>query len=169
MRSVVVYESKYGNTAEIAAAIAEGLRVHGEAEALTVAAARTANLDDVDLLVVGTPTHAWGLPRTRTWAADDRSVTPVGMLVRAWLEQVPDGRDRAAAAFATRLGKPRLVTGSADGGIARRLRRRHWRPVARESFCVHGSDGPLVAGEPARARAWGETVGCIVEPAGATC
>jgi DNA-binding NarL/FixJ family response regulator len=62
MRSLVVYESFYGNTEMIAQAIAAGLARHGEARSVGIGAVEGSSLSDVDVLVVGAPTHAWGLP-----------------------------------------------------------------------------------------------------------
>ena len=63
------------------------------------------------------------------------------------------------AAFDTRIDKPKIVTGSAAKGIARRLRRHGYQQVIDpESFLVAGTDGPLLIGEPERARQWGEQV-----------
>jgi flavodoxin len=67
----VVYESTNGNTRKIAETIAEGLK---PAE-VAVAAMGHADADLIvraDLLVVGGPTHTFGMsrPQTRTAAAD---------------------------------------------------------------------------------------------------
>lgn len=64
MRTVVVYESVYGNTREIAEAIAEGVHRADPAaavECLPVAEADTAATRAADLLVVGGPTHMRGM------------------------------------------------------------------------------------------------------------
>jgi hypothetical protein len=109
MRSMVVYKSFYGNTESIAPAAAKGLARHGEAQAIKVGAVEDSMLSDVDLLVIGTPTQAWGLSRTETRASVADASQP---LVRQWLESLPAGHNRPAAAFATRLHSPRLLTGS---------------------------------------------------------
>jgi hypothetical protein len=161
MKSIVVYESFYGNTELIAQAIAEGLARHGEALAVRVGDVEPSLLSDVDLLVVGAPTHAWGLPRAKTRASVETSaVDPSRPLVRDWLAGVPAGDGRPAAAFATRLDSPRLLTGSAAKGIARRLRHRGWTSLSRPtSFRVTGTSGPLAAGEIGNARVWGDQLG----------
>ena len=63
MRIAVIYESIYGNTGAIAHAIADGLRAHGD---VTLEPADDQAFMDVDLLVVGAPTHAHGLPTAMT-------------------------------------------------------------------------------------------------------
>ncbi len=160
MKSLVVYESFYGNTELIAQAIAAGLARHGEARSVGMGAVEASSLSDVDVLVVGAPTHAWGLPRAKTRAGIESAVALDGQpLVRQWLETVPDGGGRAAAAFATRLDKPRVLTGSAAGGIARRLRHRGWSRPTSKSFVVTGTQGPLAAGEIEKAATWGDELG----------
>ena len=164
MKSVVVYESFYGNTESVARAIAEGLARGGPSDAVHVGAVDPSMLVDVDLLVVGAPTHVWGLPRART-----RSATPAaadaGPLLRDWLKSVPDGSGRPATSFSTRLDKPRLLTGSAAGGVARRLKRRGWRIAASPmSFVVGGNEGPLERGQVEQAKAWGDELVVRVSP-----
>ena len=60
MRATVICESAFGNTRAIAEAIAEAL----DAEVLT--AGDPIELDEVDLLVVGAPTHVHGIPSERS-------------------------------------------------------------------------------------------------------
>ena len=67
-RALVVYESVLGNTQAVAKAIAEGL---GESRPVTVkevSDAPDAIPPDVGLLVVGGPTHAFGMSRPETRA-----------------------------------------------------------------------------------------------------
>lgn len=66
MRAMVVYESMFGNTQLIADAIAEGLSSRAEVERTAVGDAATTIGDDVALLVVGGPTHAFGMSRSAT-------------------------------------------------------------------------------------------------------
>jgi len=164
MRSLVVCESLYGNTEAVAHAIAEGLSRYGEVAILTPDAADPEEVRATDLLVVGAPTHAWGLPRTSSWDTGKPETVRrgAGRLVRDWLIDVSTGDGRPAAAFATRLDKPSMVTGSAARGIARRLRRRGWSQVVTPtSFVVLGTKGPLRDGELDRARIWGDALGVV--------
>ncbi|WP_338758138.1 hypothetical protein V7968_25970 [Nocardia vulneris] len=161
MRSRVVYELMFGNTAAVAEAIAEGLREFGTVELINVSAAANVPAPTVDLLVVGGPTHAFGLSWRKTRldaAARTEAAVAVDIGIREWLDAalgVPEGR--RAAAFGTKVAKPPWLPGSAAQATGKRLRRIGYEladePV---DFLVDGMTGPLVAGEQARARAWAE-------------
>lgn len=162
-RALVIFESMFGNTRTIAEAVGEGLSSRFATELAEVSVAPTRIPEDVTLVVVGGPTHAFGLtrPRTREDAAgqtDQPLVSPAGGL-REWLETVEPLPSRcAAAAFDTRIEKPR-VPGSAARGAEKRLRRLGFRIVApAESFYVTDTKGPLVPGEVERGRRWAEQV-----------
>jgi hypothetical protein len=63
----------------------------------------------------------------------------------------------AVATFDTRVDTVRHLPGSAAKKAAKEVRRHHLgRVVASESFYVGDTQGPLLDGELARARAWGE-------------
>jgi hypothetical protein len=151
MKAVVLYESLFGNTEIVARAIADGLRPVGEVSAMRFADAP--GPVDADLLLLGGPTHAWGMTRRRTRENQKAPAYPIG--AREWLQQLPGGRG-GRAAFDTRFHRPRWLTGSAAVRIARELTRKGYRLVAPpESFFVVGTRGPLEDGEEERARAWG--------------
>ena len=159
-RAVVVVESMFGNTEAVAHAVAEGLSGLFLVDVVRVADAPAVIPDDVRLLVVGGPTHAFGLTRegTRLAARDQgaKSLTGVEVGLREWLGHLqPHSTALAAAAFDTRIKKTG-VPGSAARGAMRRLRRLGLRAAARPtSFYVAGMAGPLLDGELARARGWG--------------
>ncbi|QBI20086.1 flavodoxin [Egibacter rhizosphaerae] len=160
MSVLVVFESMYGNTEAIARGIAAGLADRAAVRIQEVGAAPAAIPDDVELLVVGGPTHAFGMSResTRRDAAQRTSealVSP-GIGVREWLDALPKlSREVAATAFDTRIAKPR-VPGSAARGADRRLRALGFRRIAPRSFYVGDTTGPLSEGEVERARQWGQ-------------
>jgi hypothetical protein len=163
VKSLVVYESMYGNTRAIAEAIAEGLG--GSPVRSVHEAARSP--EQRDLVVVGGPTHMHGLSTalSRRLAAeaakeDGHATLEPGATdevgLRAWLRDLPACDRVRAAAFDTRLDRSPAVTGAAARGIARRLRRRGYDVIATESFLVQDAEGPLEDGELERARAWGQ-------------
>ena len=159
MRALVVYESMFGSTRVIAEAIAIGLSTQGvDVEASEVGSTSQEIDDDIDLLVVGAPTHTFTLsrPETRSAAAAQATgpVISTGIGLREWLEALPRRQNLAVAAFDTHADKK--VPGSASRAAYRRLRRRGYRAVLpAECFYVAGMQGPLVDGEIDRARAWG--------------
>jgi flavodoxin len=161
MKALVVYESMFGNTRTIATAVAEGLAsTRADVEVSEVGVAPVEVGDDVDLLVVGAPTHAFGMshPNTRTSALEhtDQPLVSPGIGLREWLDRVRARAGLAVAAFDTRTDQ-RWLPGSAARGAQRRLRRRGFQPVTgARNFHVTGMTGPLVDGEPDRAREWGE-------------
>jgi flavodoxin len=160
---LIIYESVYGNTREIAEAIVDGVTAAGnQAKAIPVADAPA--LPDADLLIVGGPTHLHGLTtslsrRMAVKAAeeDGHRVEPTAgdeHGLRQWLRVLPPRDGQRAAAFDTRGDASAALTGSAARGIARRLRRHGYTVIDVESFLVDDSEGPLHEGELERARSW---------------
>ncbi|HEX8026799.1 MAG TPA: hypothetical protein VF484_11410 [Candidatus Limnocylindrales bacterium] len=155
MYAIVVYESHWGNTAEIARAIAEG--IGDGATAMSTSEAVPAVVARADLVVAGAPVNAFGLPTSNTramLAAQEATPRPdlSHQSLRDWLEHLPRAAG-ACAAFDTRL---RWTPGGAISGIQRRLEAAGYREVATPlKAVVTGAHGPLRAGEAARARAWG--------------
>lgn len=161
-RALVVYESMFGNTHAVADAVADGMRGALEVEVLEVGDAPLEVDDGVDVLVVGGPTHAFGMSRPRTRAsAAESGADPAAAWhdgIREWVSDVVGHPGLRATAFDTRVAKPHLP-GSAAKGAERKLRRRGFDELVHpESFYVTGTTGDLVDGELARARAWGATL-----------
>ena len=166
-RSLVVYESMFGNTKAIAEAVAFGLA--GDVELAEVGTAPTDIASDVGLVVVGGPTHAFGMsrPATRRSAAEASGgpVMSERIGIREWLGEVSALSTTAFAAFDTRIDRPR-TPGSAARATNRRLRRIGLLViVAPESFYVLGTSGPLKDGERSRAVSWGAHLASLVRPA----
>jgi len=65
MRSLVVYESWFGNTRRLAERIAAALGEEGDVEVVSVDDPLPP-LDDLDLVVLGAPTHVHGLSSVRS-------------------------------------------------------------------------------------------------------
>jgi hypothetical protein len=169
MRVLIVVESMFDNTRRIAAAIAEGLAPHGTVDVVNVAEGPAAVPGDVDLLVVGGPTHAHGMTtRDSRRSAAQRAASglvPFRTGMREWLADLEaPAAGMAGAAFDTRIKGPSLLWGSAAQAAAKELRRLGFESLADPaSFLVKGPLGPvydvLVDGELERARAWGENLG----------
>lgn len=172
MKVAVVYESLYGHTHEVAEAIAAGVRdaePDAVVELVRVGEADPQHAAEADLLVVGGPTHMRGMTtglsrqlgvsmEAKKDPAERHELEPdaEGPGIRDWFHRLPKSTGtRRAAAFDTRL-EGRLAGGAASA-VARRLRSHGYVVVVDpEGFLVgDGGDGPLVAGEANRARAWG--------------
>jgi len=167
MRTVVVYESMYGNTHLVADEVAAGIRdVTGpEVVVVPVDEADAARLDGIDLLVVGGPTHVHGMTResTRKAAVEAADKEGSGLTVdpdaegpglREWFDALGDLSVRAAA-FDTRMDAPAAVTGRASKGIGKRLRRHGCALVVQPQSFLVTKQNRLVDHEAAHARDWG--------------
>ena len=165
MRAVIVYESMFGNTRTIAEAVAEGLSLQGaDVRTAEVGAAPRPLPPQVDLLVVGAPTHTFTLSReeTRTAAKEHgEDLVSTGPLMREWLAELPTDLSCQVAAFDTHVD--RRLPGGAAKALRRRLRQRGYRVILPvESFLVSDMTGPLVEGEAERARGWGARLASAV-------
>lgn len=164
MRSLVIYESLWGNTEQVARAVAAGLDGAMTVEIRQVGAAPAVPADDVDLLVVGGPTHTFSMsrPATRAEAVTRGAVDAApGTGIREWITALPTHGDGAlVATFDTRVERVRRLPGSAARKAGKLLRRLGYGQVLDpESFYVADVDGPLLDGELDRARAWGSRLG----------
>ena len=168
MRAVVVFESLWGNTEQIAQQVASGLgesRPDLEVE-VRQAGADALPVDGIDLIVVGGPTHAFSMssPATRQGASGQGATNIPEAGIREWIEAQPTPAQPVwAATFDTRVVSPRLP-GSAAKKALKRLVRLGFQPIAEpETFGVHGYGGPVADGELERARAWGTHLGESLE------
>jgi hypothetical protein len=166
VQAVVVYESMFGDNQQVARAIVAGLVEGGvSAEAVEVGQAPPSVSGDVDLLVVGSPNHAWSMPRPSTRQdaaakADGPLVSP-GIGVREWLGDAVLPSGIRTAAYDTRGSHPKAVvafdhaSASIEKGLAR-LGGTRLAPA--EHFLVADMKGPLEPGELDRAQAWGRSL-----------
>jgi len=159
MKALVVYESMFGNTEEVARAIGAGLAESMAVEVQSVANASPAVPQDVELLIIGGPTHAFSMSRrsTREDAVKQGSHASPSVGLREWLAGLPAQRRAATlTTFDTRVNGARHLPGSAAKSAARSARRHGFTHVERgESFYVDGTAGPILDGEIERATDWG--------------
>lgn len=159
MRTWIVVESMWGNTREIAEAVAEGLG--GDVEVLDVTRAPGLG-DDLDLVVIGGPTHAFSMSRPATRQdAVRQGGAPAAQSrgIREWLADQQHPGPVHVATFDTRVASMHRLPGSAARAAARVVRRRHLgHLVGCENFYVTDVSGPLLDGEVDRAREWGRTL-----------
>jgi len=169
MKTLVVYESMYGNTRQIAEAIANGLQSVSTVAVQRVADVAPDDCADADLIVSGGPTHAHGLSRASTrHAAIEAGEKPGSGLVvepdaealglRDWIAGLPQMDGRTVAVFDTRMAARAFLTGRASRGLAKKLRRKGCTVlVPPESFLVD-KKSRLFPGELERARKWGAAI-----------
>jgi flavodoxin len=133
-KALVVYDSVYGNTEKVARALAKGLEDGGvDVECARVVAVKFDELSGYDLLVVGSPVHAWSVSKPTK-----------GFLER--LKSVEGLSGKKAFALDTKMSRSRLA-GSAGRKIEGKLKSLGLtiaRPHA--SAVVKGREGPLEEG-----------------------
>jgi flavodoxin len=161
MKTLVVYESMFGNTEQIAKAVAAGLGESVDVQVTEAADAPTDPGPDVALIVAGGPTHAFSMSRENSRAdAIDRGAhggePEFGL--REWIAALPSGEHaEKMATFDTKIKSMRHLPGSAAKSAAKAAHRHGYESVSKaESFYVDDLDGPLLDAEIDRARAWGQ-------------
>jgi flavodoxin len=149
---MVIYDSVFGNTEQVAWAIGKALGPDEDVEVHKVDAVQPEQLTGLDLLVVGSPTRAF-------------RPTPA---MTNFLKSIPDAglAGTKVAAFDTRIPEDEApfilrvmikVFGYAAKPISKTLQKKGGQVVAEpEGFDVTGSEGPLEEGELARATAWAQ-------------
>ncbi len=153
MHAVVVYEAQFGNTRQIAAGLAEGLRGGATVELRAAADLDQTALRRADLLVVGIATCGWPGSAGCT-AAQGRpdSAQPTGSAVRRRLAAGPRLRC-AAALYEVRCAGP--STSAELTRLAACLHERGARFVHEPESFLLTSDGLLLGGQRELARRWG--------------
>jgi flavodoxin len=142
MNTLVVYDSQYGNTKQIAQAIADTLRAFGQVQAIRVDPDRSFKFQGVDLLILGCPTQGFrSTPAMQSFLGNVSHQSLSGL---------------AVACFDTRF-RGGFWKHSAAPGMAKQLRAMGVEPIVPpESFFVKAmkKEGPLLAGEVERAATW---------------
>jgi hypothetical protein len=168
MRVTIVFESSYGNTRQVAEAIAEGMRAVHNVCVVPVGMATRELVADADLLVVGGPTHVHGMSRPDTRAsavaaAEQSSgalaVDPAagGIGVREWLSTLR-GANGWAAAFDTRRDLAPLISGRASKAIAHLLQHAGLRLITEPVSFLVTKTTELAPGQLSAAHQWGESL-----------
>jgi flavodoxin len=148
MKTLIVYDSQFGNTEQVAKAIGDALG--SEASVIHVDSAEAEKLGEYELVIVGSPTQG-GRP------------TPA---VKAFLDRIPDGglKGVGVAGFDTRVDSATQgfflkaligVIGYAAPRITLKLEAKGGKLIAEPlGLIVEGKEGPLQAGELERAIIW---------------
>lgn len=145
MNTLIIYDSTFGNTAQLAQAMADRLGEHGTVRIAIANEAGLTGVIEIDLLLVGGPTQRHGLSPT----------------MKTLLEGFPRRslQGKYAGAFDTRYHMSAWKSGSAAHGIASKLKRAGASIIVEpESFFVAEREGPLEEGELERAASWAEEI-----------
>ena len=153
MKIGIVYDSVFGNTAEIAKAIAVELQALHEVRLAPVAEAGSLDAAAMDLLIVGSPTRGF-------------RPTPA---IAEFIGGLSAAADRSAAAFDTRMNPedihpaPLRWVVQAGGYAADRIsvelaEKGYGLKGTPGGFLVTGTEGPLKQGEVERAKEWARSL-----------
>jgi flavodoxin len=152
MKAMVVYDSAFGNTEQVAQAIGQALGSAEDVETVRVGNVKPAQLAGLTLLIVGSPTQKF---------------SPLGT-VTSFLKSIPSNglQGVKVAAFDTRVTESEIqkvgilaffvkLFGYAAEPMAKKLVKEGGElAVPAEGFYVGGTEGPLLEGELERAAAW---------------
>jgi flavodoxin len=158
MKTLIVYDSFFGNTEKIAQAMGSALGLQGGSEVIKVSSLKPDQLQGIDLLIVGSPTRGFR-------PSEGIMAFLKGLAVNSL-------KGTKVAAFDTRMklsfSKPLIIgffldrAGYAAKPIADGLKKAGGVLAALpEGFLVKASEGPLYEGEIARAAAWAKTIKVI--------
>lgn len=153
MKTLVIYDSVFGNTEQIAQAIGKAL-ADPEVLVLPVSQVRPEQLSGLKLLVVGSPTRSFRPTEAITrFLKGLPSANLEGVRVAAFDTRIVVAEARSALlSFFVRLYGPAAY---AAKYIADRLTRSGARLLLPpEGFFVQGTEGPLKEGELRRAADW---------------
>jgi len=142
MKILIVYFSKFGNTYKLTETIAEAMASNGVVSTIDFNQLSVNNLSDIDLVVMGCPTHNMNLPK---------AVKPVfDRLPKSTLSGTP------AAAFDTSYKMSWWLNHfTASKRLAKKLHKLGGKLVVpAEIFHVTEREGPLYEGELKRAQEW---------------
>lgn len=151
MKCLVIYDSMFGNTEKVAHAIGTALQPTNEVGVITVNDYSPADIQGLDMLIVGSPTQSFRPTRQ----------------ISALLKQFPNSglNNIKVASFDTRIRIKDVnsaflafmvnIFGYAAQVIAHRLKSKGGDLIIPpEGFYVEDKEGPLFIGELDRAQSW---------------
>ena len=150
MKSIVIYDSVYGNTEKIAQAIGKVLQSKGASRVVSIKETTVEDLKGIEMLLVGSPTQAFNMLPAVDLVEESAEGQPVrhqgGCLRHAHgcqesQQQIPD-------LHGILLGLCRREDRQGAGQQGRQPDRKP------EGFFVDGREGPMTEGELERAETW---------------
>ena len=158
-KTLVVYDSAFGNTEKVAQAMGEALGSETEVQVLRVTDVRPEQLKGLDLLIVGSPVQRFqALPAINEFLNDIPAQGLAGVKVAAFdtrilMEDVESSFARAILGFFVR------IFGYAAEPIGYKLTKKGGEQmVPPAGFLVEDTEGPLKPGELERAAEWAKAV-----------
>ncbi len=155
MKTLVIYDSIFGNTEKVALEIGKILEQIGEVNTIRVTDFNMKLLDGLDMIIVGSPTRAF-------------SATPE---IKKFIANIPKNalKNVRVTSFDTRMSMNDVnsailpvfvkVFGYAAEPIAKKLVGKGGKLIIHpEGFFVSGSEGPLKDGELMRAAVWSNSI-----------
>lgn len=145
MNSLIVFDSNYGNTEKLARAVGEALAAAGKSQVVKASSVKTADLKDVDLLVLASPTVQWNfLPAMQSFIAKLTAESLKG---------------KSVACFDTIMRGPRFIMKPAAAVVAEKLQNLGAILASPAmDFYVTTREGPLAKGELERAQTWAKSL-----------
>jgi flavodoxin len=155
MKTLIVYDSFFGNTEQVARAIGEALGAQSEVNVLRVGDVKPEHLTGLNLLIAGSPTRAFSpSPATKEFLAHIPRQNLRGVKVAAFDTRIAlsDVNSRVLSVFVK-------IFGYAAQPIANQLVKKGGTLcLPPEGFFVQGTEGPLKAGELERAGEWAKQI-----------
>jgi len=142
MKSLVIFDSQYGNTERVARIIAQTLKT----KAVHVSQVTSADLEGLGLLVIGSPVQAGNAT----------------MAIQKYINQISD-EDVKSLQFATFDTRIEMfiakIFGYAADRVAKKLKRKGAKIISTPgAFIVKDKEGPLADGELERAAEWSQSL-----------
>lgn len=154
MKTLLIYDSLYGNTKLLAETIRDA--IPGEVKLVHANEVDPTEISEYDLLIIGAPTHSAGpSPTTKNLLQRiDRSIIkgkPIATFDTRLTESAFDKKWLSKLVFAMGFAAPK---------IARDLKQKGAQIVGKPGdFYVTGGEGPLKDGEIERATIWAQQIG----------
>ncbi|MBC7234314.1 MAG: flavodoxin family protein [Chloroflexi bacterium] len=155
MKVLIIYDSVFGNTEQVARAMGEALRAQAEVDVLRVGDVKPEHLTGLDALLVGSPTRAFRpTPETTKLLNGIPREGLKGVKVAAFDTRIdPSDIHSPILSFFVKL------FGYAAKPIADKLVKKGGDLAAPpEGFIVKGSEGPWREGELERAAEWAKQI-----------
>lgn len=154
MKSVVIYDSTYGNTERIARAIASALGSSGEVLVSRVGDAASDQIRGAGFVFIGSPTQGFRpTPAVKTFIEGLSKEVLKGVKVAVFDTRITGHEAGLAGRFVARLG------GYAASHMGDAIEKQGGNLVAPpQGFAVNDREGPLAGGELERAVDWAKGI-----------